>query len=56
MACALAPFFPEPHLLEKLKMPKAGVLKRPLDIFDLCMYAAPLLLLLAKLARMALRR
>lgn len=47
----LAPFFPEPHLWEKLKMLASGRLSRPLDIFDLCMHAAPLLLVLLKLWR-----
>jgi hypothetical protein len=47
----LAPFFPEPHLWEKLKMLAAGTLVRPIDIFDLFMHAAPLLLLAAKLLR-----
>lgn len=49
----LAPFFPEPHLWEKLKMLFAGALSRPIDIFDLIMHGAPSLLLLLKLARMA---
>lgn len=52
----LAPFFPEPHLWEKLKMLAAGTLSRPLDIFDLFLHAAPVLLLLVKLARMAMLR
>ena len=47
----LAPFFPEPHLWEKLKMLAAGTLVRPLDIFDLLMHATPLVLLLIKLYR-----
>ena len=50
---ALAPFVPEPHLWEKLKMLAAGELTRPIDIFDLIMHGTPWLLLLAKLARMA---
>lgn len=50
----LAPFAPEPHLWEKLKMLTAGELKRPIDIFDLVMHGAPVLLLLAKGARVAL--
>ena len=50
----LAPFQPEPHLVEKLRMLAAGVLTRPLDVFDLLWHAAPLALLAAKLARMAL--
>lgn len=52
----LAPFAPEPHLLEKLKMLVAGELKRPIDIFDLLMHGAPLLLLLAKGIRTARHR
>ncbi len=38
----LAPFFPEPHLWEKLKMLSAGTLVKPLDIFDLLMHASPI--------------
>lgn len=48
-----APFLPEPHLWEKLKMLADGMLVRPIDLFDLCWHAAPLLLLALKLARMA---
>lgn len=48
---ALAPFHPEPHLWEKLKMLAAGTLTRPLDIFDLFFHAAPQALLGWKLAR-----
>ncbi|GAM08675.1 hypothetical protein OR1_00948 [Geobacter sp. OR-1] len=40
-----APYFSEPHLAEKLRMLMNGTLHRPLDIFDLCLHAAPLLLL-----------
>ncbi len=40
MALALAPFSPEPHLWEKLKMWQAGALNRPIDIFDLILHAA----------------
>jgi hypothetical protein len=46
---ALAPFSPEPHLWEKLKMLFAGSLVRPVDIFDLCLHGTPLLILLLKL-------
>ena len=44
----LAPFVPEPHVVEKLRMLKAGTLKRPLDIFDLCFHLLPTLLLCLK--------
>ena len=52
----LAPFAPEPHLWQKLKMLFAGELVRPIDIFDLIMHGTPVLLLLIRLARMANRR
>ncbi len=44
----LAPFFPEPHLWGKLKLLAAGELRRPIDIFDLLLHGAPVLLLIAK--------
>lgn len=46
---ALAPFSPEPHLIEKLRMLSAGELTRPLDIFDLFLHATPLVLFLIKI-------
>jgi hypothetical protein len=46
---ALAPFVPEPHLVEKLRMLSRGQLSRPLDIFDLFLHGAPLVLLLIKI-------
>ena len=52
---ALAPFSPEPHLWEKLKMLAAGTLVRPIDIFDLFLHGAPLVLLLLKFALEARR-
>lgn len=45
----LAPFRPEPHLVEKLSMLVHGGLTRPLDIFDLLMHGTPLLLVVGKL-------
>jgi hypothetical protein len=47
----LAPFAPEPHLVEKLRMLSQGTLQRPIDIFDLFYHALPILLLLAKIIR-----
>ncbi len=47
----VAPVSPEPHLVEKLRMLQMGTLVRALDIFDLLMHAAPLLLLAIKLWR-----
>ena len=52
----LAPFVPEPHLWEKLKMLAAGTLSRPIDIFDLFLHAAPLVVLFLKVARKASQR
>ena len=52
----LAPFVPEPHIWEKLKMLAAGTLSRPIDIFDLAFHGLPWLVLSAKLARMATTR
>lgn len=46
----LAPFSPEPHLVEKLRMLVQGTLRRPIDIFDLLFHLLPALLLLLKLA------
>jgi len=41
----LAPFVPEPHLWEKLKMLFDGSLSKPIDIFDLFMHGTPWVLL-----------
>mgnify|MGYP006969375793 FL=1 len=48
---AVAPIVPEPHLLEKLRMLAQGTLTRPLDVLDLAMHAAPMLLGAVKLGR-----
>ncbi|SEM83107.1 hypothetical protein SAMN04488103_102199 [Gemmobacter aquatilis] len=55
LTLGLAPFVPEPHIWEKLKMLAAGTLVRPIDMFDLALHAAPWVLLGAKLARMAVK-
>jgi len=49
---AVAPIVPEPHLIEKLRMLSQGTLTRPLDIFDLLLHSAPLVLLGIRLWRM----
>ena len=51
LTLGLAPFFPEPHIWEKLEMLVAGNLAKPIDIFDLVLHAAPWLLLLLKVLR-----
>lgn len=55
LTLGLAPFVPEPHIWEKLKMLVAGTLVKPIDIFDLLMHAAPFLIAGLKLMLMALR-
>lgn len=54
LTLGLAPFVPEPHIWEKLKMLVSGTLVKPVDIFDLLMHAAPFLIAGLKLALMAL--
>jgi hypothetical protein len=51
LTLGLAPFVPEPHVWEKLKMLAAGELVRPIDIFDLLLHGLPWLLLGVKLGR-----
>ncbi len=50
VALGLAPFVPEPHIVEKLRMLASGTLVRPIDIFDLLMHGAPFAVAGAKLA------
>jgi len=52
----LAPFQPEPHLWQKLKMLATGELTRPMDIFDLLMHGTPVALLILRLARMGMTK
>ena len=47
----LAPFVPEPHVWEKLKMLADGSLSKPIDIFDLVMHGTPWVLLGLKTIR-----
>lgn len=53
---ALAPFRPEPHLVEKVRMLVQGTLSKPIDIFDLLLHATPLVLLLVKVVADIVRR
>ncbi len=48
----LAPFVPEPHVWEKLKMLADGTLSKPIDIFDLLLHGTPWVLLIIKISRM----
>ena len=56
LTLGLAPFAPEPHLWEKLRMLANGELARPIDIFDLILHATPWLLLAIKVIRSAQAR
>jgi hypothetical protein len=56
LTLGLAPFTPEPHLWEKLKMLWFGTLVRPIDIFDLLLHATPWALLGLKIARLVTRQ
>jgi hypothetical protein len=49
LSLGLAPFTPEPHLLEKLKMLASGELSELIDVFDLLLHGTPWLLLIIKL-------
>lgn len=46
-----APFLPQPHIVEKIRMLTAGALTRPIDIFDLAWHAWPFLLLAYRVIR-----
>ena len=50
LTLGLAPFVPEPHVLEKLKMLIAGELVRAIDIFDLVLHGAPWALLILRVS------
>ena len=48
LTLGLAPFTPEPHIWEKLKMLADGSLTKPVDVFDLVLHGTPWLLLIVK--------
>jgi len=48
---AVAPINPEPHLIEKWRMLSQGTLVKPLDMFDLVLHSAPIVLLALRLWR-----
>ncbi len=54
LTLGLAPFVPEPHVWQKLRMLANGDLHRPIDIFDLFLHGAPWVLLSMKLTRIML--
>jgi hypothetical protein len=50
LTLGLAPFLPEPHIWEKLKMLADGTLSKPIDIFDLLMHGLPWAVVILKIA------
>ena len=46
-----APFYPQPHIVEKIGMLLAGTLIKPIDIFDLFWHAWPFMLLTYRVLR-----
>ena len=46
-----APFYPQPHIVEKIGMLAAGTLQKPIDIFDLVWHAWPFLFLAYRISR-----
>ena len=51
LTIGLAPYAPEPHVVEKLKMLVSGELSKPIDIFDLVMHGTPWILVILKTIR-----
>lgn len=47
----LLPVYPQPHVVEKIRMLADGSLSRPLDVFDMFYHCLPLMLILIKLMR-----
>ena len=46
-----APFYPQPHIVEKIRMLLDGTLKKPIDIFDLVWHTWPFALLVYRIFR-----
>ena len=51
LTLGLAPFAPQPHVFEKLRMLRQGTLRRPIDIFDLVLHGTPWVLFVLKALR-----
>ena len=56
LTLGLAPFTPEPHVWEKIKLLAAGELTAPIDVFDLLMHGLPFVLLFIKVMTKVTRR
>lgn len=46
-----APFYPQPHIIEKIRMLMDGTLKKPIDIFDLLWHSWPFVLLACRIVQ-----
>jgi hypothetical protein len=53
LTLGLAPYRPEPHIVEKLRWLAAGKHFRPIDVFDLIVHASPWIWLAGSLLRRA---
>ena len=56
LTLGLAPFLPQPHVIEKLGMLLSGSLSKPIDIFDLVLHGTPWILLGLKMVRLGIFR
>jgi len=54
LTLGLAPFTPEPHIVEKITMLFNGDLTKPLDIFDFVLHGTPWVLLSLKISTLFL--
>jgi len=52
LTLGLAPFSPQPHVVEKLGMLFNGELSKSIDVFDLLLHGTPWVLLAIKLVRL----
>ncbi|HFD32569.1 MAG TPA: RND transporter [Gammaproteobacteria bacterium] len=56
LTLGLAPFNPEPHVLEKITMLLNGELTKPIDMFDLMLHGTPWILLIIKSSTLFLKQ
>jgi len=56
LTLGFAPFSPEPHLWEKLRLLFSGNLTKPVDVFDLFLHGLPFVLLIVRILATARKR